>query len=514
MLKISNNEYKTVVSLFAAAAVLRLLDLFLFSNQLLVDGDQMHYVSLARNLANGDFSGFLHPYWSPLYPLLIAIPSVFIDSLTVPAVIISIIAGSLAPPAIYFFVRQSYDRRIALIAAVLAVFYPHLLNTSVFDVGSESLYLLLITASLFIGWRALQQDSRAAYLGAGIFFALAYLTRPEAFAYPFYFAALAIIKTIKSDRKLGKKIGVNLSVLFLGFFILSAPYLIYLRGETSEWTISAKAKANVASGALSDDALAADEPPGSPIVAILKEIPYSLNEIHKNIPYLIPVFLLLLIGLGLFGSPWTRLRTEREIYMISFCLVTFLGYAATVVQTRYFYVLLPIFFGWIAKGIVELEAWFFRSFSTASPQSEKNSRAFVGVCLAAIFVYVLPANYFINARDLPTEIKDAGIWMKSNGPPKPRIFSVSKLPVFYADGEQIFPKVKTHEGMIDVIRTQCPDFVVTSARSIPRNRFMENFSEVLKGSPIFESVYEKNSGTKTEVSIFRVLNCRNGSAGQ
>ncbi len=500
-------ERKVVIRLFLAALGLRILHYFLFADEIIVGGDQMQYIMLARNFAAGDFHGFMHTYWTPLFPFLIGVVSIFVDSLIIPALIVSVIAGSLAAPVTYFLVKQSYGRREAVIAAALAVFFPHLINSAVFDLGSETVYLPLITGALYFGWQALQKNALSGFLITGILFGLAYLTRPEAFAYPLYFAALVIVKNLFDRKPFSRRLLTKIGVLLLGFAILSAPYIFYLRSETGNWTISAKAKANLASGILANgDNTNSAASTGNAAKSIIKEIPFSLIEIHKNLPHLLPLFLMLFVGLGLFGKTWDRRRFEREAYLIAFCLITCLGYAASVVQTRYFYILLPIFFGWIAAGIIRFERWFYDSIFERNSKDRtgfKSRNAFVICCLVIIFFYVLPLSYFINKPDSAFEARDAGIWLKENAEKSPLIFSASSLPVFYAEGRQLLPETKDVAQIFEQLKNSRTDYVITTKRSLVRNPHLKDFTEQLENSPDFELIYRRKENTKDEISIFR-----------
>lgn len=504
-------EWKTVVWLWLAGFGLRVLHYWLFAGELIADGDQIKYITLGRRLAAGDLYGFLDVYWAPVYPLLIGIVSCFVDALVLPALIVSVTAGSFVVPLTYLFARQFYGPREAIIAAVLAVFYPHLLNEAVFELGVVTIYLLWIIGALLVGWSALQNRSVTACLLTGILFGLAYLTRPEAIAYPFYLAALIVIKNRIDSRPLSGRVLQRVGVLLLGFAVCAAPYLLYLKSETGSWTVSAKFKANVASGVISEDREKAVGTklggPAATVRMILKEIPFSLIETHKNLPHLLPIFLMTLIGLGLFGSAWGKPRLERETYLILFCLVTVLGYAATVVQTRYFYILLPIFFGWIAAGIIRLQHWFEasnflrRAHGTGSLH---HKNLFVALILVVIYVYVFPLNYFINKRDTAFEGRDAGLWLKENGRPAPLIFSASTLPVFYAEGSQLLPEETDKEQMLEQIKRERPDYVITNERAIARNPHFEELDELLEDAPDFELIYRQNENKKNEISIYKV----------
>ena len=513
------NERKTVFWLTLTALGFRIFHLTAFSNDLIVGGDQMQNITLARRFADGDFYGVLDVYWAPLYPILIGIVSFFVDSLTLPSVIISVIAGTLAVPAVFYFVKQSYESRAATIAAAIAVFYPHLIN-SVFAIGTENIYILLMTGALFVGWNGLQKDSARDYLMVGILVGLAYLTRPEAFGYLAFFAAAAFGKTffqITSSSQKDSRAARLTAALLLGFVLLAAPYIFYLRAATGNWIVSAKAMTNIAAGELQEEtAKPASADSISNFEKQTKIFFYSftlgLIDIHKNFHYLMPVFLLGLVALGLFGEPWNRERFAREIYFVVFCVLTVLGYAATVSQTRYFYVLLPIFLGWTAGGILRLHHWVRRSLRKCQPERNwrfADLKSFAALSLLFIYLYVLPLNFYM----LPPEKilqsngfeeREAGLWLKKHGKPSPLVFSASRRPVFYAEARQLSPTQTEMPRILEEIRNSRADYVIASERTLKRNPYLKGLKKMLMKSSDFELVYQNNQYQGYEIAIFKV----------
>jgi hypothetical protein len=499
-------ERKAVFLLFLSALAFRILYSWIFSNELIVGGDQMQNILLARRFAGGDLYGVLHPYWTPLYPILIGIVTFFFDSLVLPSLIISILAGSLAAPLTFYLVKQSYGAREALIAAAIAVFYPHLIN-SVFAIGTENIFLLLIVGLLIVGWKALQKDSAKDYFLTGILVGLAYLTRPEGFGYLGFFVLLIFGKTLRQGKFAARKPLIQIAALLLGFSILAAPYLFYLRSETGAWTISAKSNLNFAAGIYSEEGL----PEEGETENFASVVAYNLLDIHKNFPYLFPIFLLIFVALGLFGERWDKSRLERETYLFLFCLVTIAGYAATVVQTRYFYVLLPVLFGWTARGIVQMQQWLKDSMRSWLPESfsySADSRAVISLCLIFIYLYVLPLNFFMQSREKAWqtsayEERDAGLWLRKNGKPSAYIFSATQRPVFYAEGKQMSPASTDLKNIFAEIKAGGVDYVIASDRSLKRNPYMTGFEELLKNSPQFELIYENNEHPNYKISIFK-----------
>jgi 4-amino-4-deoxy-L-arabinose transferase-like glycosyltransferase len=504
-------ESRAVFLLFTGAVLFRVLHALIFAERFIVGNDLTQNIILGRKFASGNFYGVLDTYWTPLYPVLIGTLTFFIDSLTLPSRIISLVAGSLAVPVTFYLTRQSYGRGAAYIAAALALFFPHLINSSVFEVGTESVYLVLLVSALIVGWKALCGDGVRYFFLTGVLVGLAYLTRPEGFGYLLFFSILIFAGSIWNKRPLALISFKQFSALLLGFFILASPYLYYLKSETGRWTISGKTEANLAAGSFHENDMPSDEPDfynDTKGKLLAKTFFYNSIQIHKSLSVLLPVFLFLPIGLGLFGRVWKRRRLKREAYLVSFCLLTFAGYAASVIQTRYLFVLLPIVFGWIACGILELEKWFTRSAENLIPEKAdlvRRPKTFVVVCLILIYLYALPLNYFVVRPDEPYEEREAGLWLKENSAGRtPVVFSARLLPVFYAEGKHVPPETKDIGEIFRAIGENKVEYIITGDRELVRNRYLEGFAERLQNSPEFELVYQKADKAGKRIWIFKV----------
>lgn len=504
------SEPKIILLLFLTALIFRVVICLVFSNEIIPGPDQMQEIALGRKLAGGDFYGVLDTYWAPFYPILIGIVSFLIDSPVVPAAFVSVLAGSLIVALTYIFVLQSYGRREALIAAVIAIFFPHLIN-SVVALGSENVFMVVMLALLIIVWHALLSNSILLCLAAGAFLGLAYLSRPEAIGYSLYLVVFLAAYDFWHGRKFPSNSVPRIAALLLGLSIFATPYILYLRAETGQWTVSGKAEINTIVGELETEMdSSARQTSTGPIKEFAKYFLHNLIEVQKTMPALFPLLLWLFVGLGLFASPWGKERFERETFLILFCAVTVAGYAAAVVQLRYFYVLLPILIGWMAHGIVNFTEWL-----QGTAKSQKGStagllkpRPVAAFLITAVFLYVLPLNLYMRSTDSSWETsgyeeRDAGLWIRQNGSSEPYVFSASRRPAFYAEARQLTPKTENVAEVLSDIEAQQVDYVVTSDRSLKRNPFLAGLDKILLSDPNFELVYENTPRPGYGVSIFR-----------
>ncbi|NOT46366.1 MAG: hypothetical protein HOP17_01260 [Acidobacteria bacterium] len=507
------NERMTILLLFLAGLSFRLLHCLLFANDIIPGSDQMQEIMLGRKFASGDFYGVLDTYWAPVYPILIGIVSAFIDSPVIPAVIVSIIAGSLVVPLTYVLVRQSYGRPEATVASVIAVFFAHLIN-SVVMVGSENVYMVLILGFLIVAWKALRDNSIGLHLATGIILGLAYLTRPEAIGYPIYFVVVVLIYNFWLKRPFLRSSLPQAAALLLGFFLFATPYILYLRGETGRWTVSGKTEINALLAKVVDSPEMENVEPSSlqmPVRVFLKYFLLNLVEVNKIIPIMFPPLLFLLVGLGLFRYAWDAKRFEREFFSLFFCLVTVVGYAAAVAQLRYFLILLPILFGWTARGIVNFAKWIHDSTrEQVGPRATTllSPTSLVVLSITAVYLYLLPLNFYMRSTERSWEIsgyeeRNAGLWLKQNTKPDSLVFSASRRPIFYAETKQLAPATTDIGEILTAIKEQNVDYIVTSERSLKRNPFLRELPEIVKNDPGFERVYEYNETPGYQIVIYK-----------
>ena len=525
-------DWQRIIILTCFGLAFRLLNYAVFANKVVAGSDAMQNILLGRRLAAGNFGGMLDAYWSPLYPFLIGITTYFVNDLILPSVVISIIAGSLAVPLTYVLVRQSYGPKQAIIAGIIAIFSPFLIN-SVFGLGTENIYLPLIIGALIIGWKALTTGKIHQYFLTGILLGFAYLTRPEAFFYPFFFIAWSIAKAISNQKKVFRNVMANSVAILLGLAIVSTPYILHLRSVTGTWTISGKTSTNIASGIFSEKSAEAEPDrnlsevtsPEPSMKNVASNFIYNLRVAQNVLEEMLPLFLLPLVALGLFGEKWGEERIFRESYLITFCLLTIVGYAASWVLERYFYVLLPIFFGWIGLGIFRLEIWFratIANWKSIGFKSRYKTSSFVALTMILVYVYVFPVNFYVRSKESEWqrsayEERDAGIWLRKFGQAHPKIFSPSFRPAFYADGIQFWTTSEdTNEIMDEIINCEgkklissaqnmenCKiDYVFISERWISKRSYIGDLSDAIKSRPEFDLVYFNHDRPGYSVSIY------------
>jgi 4-amino-4-deoxy-L-arabinose transferase-like glycosyltransferase len=152
--------------------------------------DSLDYLSFAHNLATG--VGFAHavdegrPFsqpvefsaWRPpLYPAVLAVAFRFSRN----AWFLQSLQVAFAGVSLYFFLRLGFvlfGGLAALIGGLLFAFYPPLIMYSA-DLGTESLFLLLLTAVFFLFYAAGTEHSLPRVFSLGLLVGLAALCRPN-----------------------------------------------------------------------------------------------------------------------------------------------------------------------------------------------------------------------------------------------------------------------------------------------------------------------------------------------
>jgi len=260
------NEKSSVVSLLRQAVfrwwllvaiglIAMILRLWLVNAERVVWGDEPFYLWLGRNWVSGQGFAFVgHPdvHHGPLFPMLAGLVYLFTDNLMAASNILYVLFGVLLILPMYGLGAELYGRRTGLIAAALSAVFPAL-SASVLHWGSltEPIYLVFIYLGLWASVRLMRNwwskgldiDRSApwwAFFLAGLFFGLAYLTRPEAVTYLVVVGAFLFILGIVRGRVKSPKFWLGLGLYVIGFGLCFLPYAYYVRLQTGAWMVSEK----------------------------------------------------------------------------------------------------------------------------------------------------------------------------------------------------------------------------------------------------------------------------------
>ncbi|MDM7926301.1 MAG: glycosyltransferase family 39 protein [bacterium] len=481
-------------AILIGAAIVRVVLILAFRQA--VSFDEPHYLRLAGSFLERGFTGLLHPYWPPFFPLVIALFKPLTGNLETAGRLVNLLSACVTVWLVFRMSGALFGKRESLIAAGFAAFYPPLAFAST-NVMPETLFSALGLGGIWIAWKALTASIQAgpgwksglSATAAGLLWGAAYLVRPEGIGFLLVFLAAAVLVFLfsRTDRRRAAAAAACASA---GFLILAAPYWVYLRTETGAWTLSTKGSVNQQfesavyfqdesnpdpfyhltpdnrhlpvdmayhSGTLRE--LAAVEG-GRERVA---EIPLSRTAVKfarnyyrvlkQYIPQVFSALLLALFGAGLAGGLTAPGRWGFAAYLLAFPAFFWLAVIPMFhVNERYFLPLFPLMLPWIGRGAVflsERTALFLsESFPVrfgrkpgriAGPRAA--GRIAAAVTTAGIVVFgLLPETARLagirsdsaGAWADPVELKEAGRWLRAANGRPPVLMSLNKAVDFYA----------------------------------------------------------------------------------
>ena len=199
------------------------------------------YVRMAENLVQGrgligNFEG-PETMYTPLFSVLTAGLMLVTRNGETAAHLVALLFGTALIVVVFSTARLIYGERTAHICAALVAFHPLLVKLSA-SIYNESVYLTLFMAAIYWGIRALDLQSPRDSLLTGACLGLAYLSRPEAFAYPVFFALALCIAGLA--RKRLRVAAVRSAVLLGAFFVLASPYIAFLYQHTGHFRMEGK----------------------------------------------------------------------------------------------------------------------------------------------------------------------------------------------------------------------------------------------------------------------------------
>lgn len=226
----------------------------------LINADAYAYLSTAERLGSGGLALFgLHP----LYPALTAAGRVLTGDAWFGAVLVSVVAGSLALLPLHALAADGWGRTAARWTAFLYAVHPAF--TSFHGrVLTEGVYHLVGLIAVLGLWRAVRDRSWRWAVAGGAAVGVAYLARLEAvfLALSAYGVLAGLVVIRPALRRGAAPLGVGLAATLL----VVAPYFVFLRGDTGRWTLSPRPIATL------DSAPDMGRPVRSPLGAYMRDL--------------------------------------------------------------------------------------------------------------------------------------------------------------------------------------------------------------------------------------------------
>jgi len=536
-------SYKWLYAILLIAFVLRLGFMLHFTP--VISGDGCEYIRMGIDLRDGKplTGSFEWPetMYGILYPVLIAGVSKLGMSAEHAAYLLSLLFGTGLVLVAFFLAQYVYGTRIAYVAAVLFALFPIFIGLSG-SVFNESIYLTIWLLGVYWSIRALDSFRALDFLLAGLFFGLATLSRPEAFAYPVFMVfATGLVALLRRVSWLKALRGAVL--LFGTWLVLMIPYAVFQHAHTGQYRFEGKWNINYTlgtrinsgmsfweAGYAIDDKLHLIGPLlDSSLFAAYTPYPHSLRDkltyfgrgIRRNWPTTYaevvavdlggPVMVVLVV-LGLFGTDWSLRRLRHEFILIIMALsIVMLLLTAANIEHRYSYALPTILLLWVAHGLAVFHGWAIRTLASwgerVRPWARHGADAGVIALCFLLLVFALVGIrtdwYFMIQGKGYLGIKQAGLWLGAQSSKPARMFGFEGRVAYYAGATIIIFPYADSATTLRYLESKNVDYIELDSLSLHTMPVLAQWFQYGIPDPRAHLVFQSNEGTKDQVKIYR-----------
>lgn len=389
---LNNRPRGTALGLIVLIALT--IRLYLSLTSYCIAGDGVAYLGMARDFAAGAPSRALASVFSPLYPLIVALAHELIPDWELAGSLVSTILGSAAVATVYLLTRDAFEREaLAIGAAALVAIHPQLAAYSA-SVRTEAGFVFFLTTAAWMLIAGLRRRSVAKIAGAGVIGGLAYLYRTEAIGL-LVFAVGFLPPAALWWRRWSLTWAIGAALAFsVGFLVVAAPYLIYLRETTGHWSIGREFTAAMmyGMGQVAPDTLRwqrlgyTSTSPFAPIIAnprlylvkVASDLCASLYGFGQALGW--PLTILLVVGLWRRGRAVLDNFAEAMLALLTAFYVV--GFAFSYTGPRFMVHLIPFTFGWVMIGLETISEAFNRSIAS-------RRFAHLSLCIPAIAIALM-----------------------------------------------------------------------------------------------------------------------------
>jgi 4-amino-4-deoxy-L-arabinose transferase-like glycosyltransferase len=506
---------------------------------------EAEYVRVAENLRAG--YGLVGSYggpetmYAPLYSILIAGVSLLARNSELAAHLVSILFGTLLIVPVFLITRRVYGLRAAQLSAILVAVHP-LLVARGGSIYTEAVYPTFLMTAVYFAIRSLDLSSLKNYFLCGAFFGLAYLTRPEAFAYPLFFAFAFCALALFKRRGMATTI-LAPTLILAGFALLASPYVGFLHEHTGHWRLEGKWNINYTAGIREQSgldqfqALYGVDEKGNEMGPLLDperfaaytpyahswrdKLHYMLcaareNRERANETVLSTVlgepFALILITVGLFRQSWGMERLLNEIVLgVMVLSILVLLFTAQHLELRYADPLVPLTIPWVANGLKELGDWFRNLAGRITPGLMPRA-GILGVTAQVAICIPMLALCFVDTRTLSEfriegasnlGVKKAGLWLKNQKPETKRVAAMNSIMPYYSSSIMVqFPYAEPSPTLL-YLRSKKVDYVVLDGHYSKSCTTVGDW--LARGIPDAraELVYDSGGPTENRIEIYR-----------
>ncbi|MFA5808907.1 MAG: glycosyltransferase family 39 protein [Thermoleophilia bacterium] len=488
---------KTLILFILLALVIRVV--VVLSRQA-INGDEFGYSRLAEHLANGsgyiDILGNVNTIFSPLLPLLSGGMSFILNDIVASGYVVEVLFGCLLLIPAFLLAKEFAGEKAGLYTAALLAVLPIAVEYST-RIYTEGVYTFFLLMAIFFYWRSIHGGALAYAPLAGGMIGLAYLANPSGL---FYVVAFLLIFGITAAMARGLRTHyLKAALLFLAVFIvLATPYVIFLHSSLGKWTYSGKSSAGLDLEAaakdirwftpeyekmimsLSDDGTeivdlsqAEDVDPLSYFArnpkTFVKIFTRDLNIFYmEEFPNVIPLWLLPLLGLGLFGAAWDRKRAKAVGFSLLLMAPSVLIFAIEY-RPRFFVPFVPLAMIWVAVGWLWLEEWGRKTVSLTVGESRRDYAVRgipVVIAISVLLPLLMLTAMYTSRQGYNVELKKAGEWLKDNGGGSANVMDRELNSAFYSGGTAVLFPYAGYEDTTDYARLKDVDYLVISRKDI------------------------------------------------
>ena len=433
-----------------------------------VEGDGVHYASLARQVLAGDWSGVANPYWSNLWPGVIALTSA-VSGLDVVAGgrLASFAAGLALCVATAALGTRLFGPAVGALAGLGVAVHPWLVQFSTL-VFTESFFSLLLVLTALCGFRLLEAPGPLRGAATGAVAGLGLMTRPEMYGAIAVLSLLTLVRGFRQGEKRAAALAVAALLAVAGAGLTARALVIH--AHYGEWDFGqSKGTANLLIGLERDkeSVYAGLDENGEnrlevemrrwTVVSFVAAHPrLMLAQVRRNAGVLAGcaqhVFPPLPVAMGREAFAGTPLGTALDVGAVACLLlalgglvhgllrpatrtaslvcggllgVHLVGLAALEVHDRMIVAVTPFFLVLLAHGAVVL----FSRIARRPPQPREV--AVLGVAALCLTGWSLLRTTQFDYATEPLVQRDAGLWLRERFPQDAKLMTVSPSTAFY-----------------------------------------------------------------------------------
>ena len=460
---------KHIPFLFLGALIIRV---YFGRYNVVIDGDSVSYISSAKDFVNFHFMGN-QPYFC-LYSIVLGLVNLITHNFEKAGQATSITASSLTIIPLYFLSYRLFNTSIAVIACILFIFEPTLIDYST-KILTEPLYHFFVVTAFSIVAHGIQ-SSKVKYLFlGGLFSGCAYATRTEGL---FYCAAIIflIIAVILLKEKVPFNITFN-SILYViyGFVAVAATFQTLYFSYTGNLSMLRKSSLSFQMANYISPNL---------FIRYLKNAFYLFTQ---QIPNVLPYPIMIVAGIGLFRKVWDKKDLVKYACIFIAIFTPLLTLPLVLSVTRHITVILPFFLILVSIGVIEISEWLLSSINKL--EYVRRPIVITGITvLLLVIMSVMKTDIWVGMiKDDEIEFKAAGQFIKNHSAwQKSKVFGNS-IVSYYAETENVnIPfKILLSDGrtqtgystkeILNYIKENTVDYLVISERCL----FSEQFRYLL-----------------------------------